>query len=80
MPPVFVRAVITILVNILMSIPNLSKINLGEGLFDLLTERANTPMKVNKAMEKEIATHYRKELKRVQSERVDDEIIDYEDF
>jgi hypothetical protein len=37
-------------------------------------------MKVNKAMEKEIATHYRKELKRVQSERVDDEIIDYEDF
>lgn len=42
---------------------------LGQGLFDILTERARRPMKVSKEQEKEIAAHYRGQLKDILEKR-----------
>lgn len=58
------------------------KQKLGESTFDALTIRANTPMKVNKAMEKMIADHYRQQLKAIKDSRITDcdGFIDYEGF
>lgn len=43
----------------------------GEGVLDILREKRDFRMKVPKSEEKEIAKHYREELKRIQSLRAD---------
>jgi hypothetical protein len=44
---------------------------LGEGHLDLLQERLRGGCKVTKAMKKEIRKHYRSEIKRVETARMD---------
>ena len=55
---------------------------LGEGCLDILTERAFTPMKVTKDEEKEIARHYREQLKKILEARKNgvDGFIDFEGY
>lgn len=43
------------------------EIHLGQGMLDLLQERANNPMKIPRAEEKAIAKHYREELRRMEA-------------
>ena len=45
---------------------------LGEGHMELLREKMNSKVKVTKAEEKEIAKHYRAQLKLMQSGEQDD--------
>lgn len=42
---------------------------LGDGALDILREKMNSRVKVSKDEEKEIAAHYRAELRRMQAER-----------
>ena len=44
---------------------------LGEGHMDLLREKRDLKVKVSKAEEKEIAKHYRGELKLIEAKRLD---------
>jgi hypothetical protein len=46
---------------------------LGEGCLDLLTERAYKPMKISKLEEKDIAKHYREQLKIIKEKRANGE-------
>lgn len=49
---------------------------LGEGHMELLREKMHSKIKVSKAEEKEIAKHYRQELKKLES----GEIVDFESW
>ena len=55
---------------------------LGEGCLDILIERAFTPMKVTKDEEKEIAKHYREQLKKILEARKNGVVgfIDFEGY
>lgn len=55
---------------------------IGEGALDILREKMNSKVKVTKLEEKEIAKHYRKELKKIQEKRDSgfDGDIDFESY
>lgn len=55
---------------------------LGEGHIDLLREKMNSRVKVSKIEEKEIAKHYREQLKIMQAKREDGEVgrIEFESW
>jgi len=46
----------------------------GQGMYDILTEKMNTPRKVTKKDEKEIAAHYRQEFRRMEKLRESGEV------
>ncbi len=46
---------------------------LGEGMMEILRERRNSIYKLAKGEEKEIAAHYRNELKTMEAKRADGE-------
>lgn len=55
---------------------------LGNGMIDILTEKKNSRVKVPKLEEKDIAKHYREQLKIIEQKRSDGEMgyIDFESW
>ena len=47
------------------------KHNLGEGLFDILTQKAHSVYKLYKGEDKDIAKHYRDQLKLIKAKRTE---------
>lgn len=55
---------------------------IGEGQLDILREKMNSKVKVKPAEEKEIAAHYREQLKIIKEKRANGEVgfIDFESY
>ena len=53
---------------------------LGDGTMEILREKKNSKMKVTKLEEKEIAAHYKQQLKKLQQQLLDNQTLNFDSY